>query len=162
MKLARLLILASLLLLVACKKQDEEKNTENDQKSEESGDQIARGDEYYALRSGTRLKVKFDENSQSFIGTVENMTEETLPNVRVEIHLSNGMEIGPTTPVDLRAGRSNEFWLKVESGDFTHWSAHAEVGGEYAEHSENHGEHRSEHGEHEKEHEKEHEGGEHR
>lgn len=152
MKTARLFLVAGLMLLIACDNPEKKKNRESEEKSEESGDQIARDRDYYALRNGTRLKITFDENSQSFAGTVENITEETLRNVRVEVHLSNGMEIGPTTPVDLRAGQANEFWLKVESSDFTHWSAHAEIGGEGNEHREKKGEHRSERGEHEKEH----------
>ena len=64
-----------------------------------------------------------------FEGTVENMTTETLPWVRVEVHLSNGVELGPTTPVDLLPGRNMQITLNAKGQTFEMWSAHAEVGG---------------------------------
>lgn len=40
---------------------------------------------------------------QVFSGTVENTTAATVSQVRVEVHLLNGVELGPTPNVDLAA-----------------------------------------------------------
>ena len=59
---------------------------------------------------------------------VENTTETTLTRVRVEVHLSNGIELGPTTPVNLAPGQISDINLPASSQPFTSWSAHPEVG----------------------------------
>jgi hypothetical protein len=61
--------------------------------------------------------------------TVENTTSITLPQVRVEVHLSNGIELGPTTPVDLAPGQKINITLPASSSSFVTWSAHPEVVG---------------------------------
>ena len=60
---------------------------------------------------------------------MENTTGETLRRVRVEIHLSNGAELGPTTPLDLAPGQMAEITLPATKQRFETWSAHPEVGG---------------------------------
>ena len=47
-------------------------------------------------RNGARLVLGYDAASNSFEGTVENTTSGVLDRVRVEVHLSNGTELGPT------------------------------------------------------------------
>ena len=59
---------------------------------------------------------------------MENTTSNTLPQVRVEVHLSNGIELGPTTPGDLTPGEKRGITLAATSQPFTTWSAHPEVG----------------------------------
>jgi hypothetical protein len=54
--------------------------------------------------------------------------------VRVEVHLSNGVELGPTTPQNLAAGEAIEVTLVATDESFETWSAHPEVGGESDEH----------------------------
>ena len=49
------------------------------------------------VRNGARLILSYDAASNSFKGTVENTTSNVLTRVRVEVHLSNGAELGPTT-----------------------------------------------------------------
>ena len=51
-----------------------------------------------------------------------------LDRVRVEVHLSNGTELGPTTQVDLEAGEKRAVKLSAEGQTFESWSTHAEVG----------------------------------
>ena len=46
----------------------------------------------------------------------------------VEVHLSNGIELGPTTPVDLAPGQVHEIDLAASSNPFESWSTHPEVG----------------------------------
>ena len=80
--------------------------------------------------------------------------------VRVEVHLPNGKELGPTKPGDLKPGEKREVTLKPESKDFDGWSAHPEVGNEEHGHGED-GEHaKREKGEHGREGRGEHGNGE--
>ena len=46
----------------------------------------------------------------------------------MEVHLSNGTELGPTTPVDLAVGQTIEVMLKAPNTAFTGWNAHPESG----------------------------------
>ena len=82
-----------------------------------------------AVRSGARLILKYDAPGNSFNGTVENTTNGVLDRVRVEVHLSNGTELGPTTPTDMAPGEVVSINLPATSASFTGWTAHAEVGG---------------------------------
>ena len=61
-----------------------------DDGDEESGTELALNETYDAVRNGARLILTYDAQSNSFKGTVENTTDETLKQVRVEVHLSNG------------------------------------------------------------------------
>ena len=64
--------------------------------------------------------------------------------------MSNGRELGPTTPGDLKPGEKREVTLTATSKDFDGWSAHPEVGNAEHGHGEGHGEHDGERGEHER------------
>ena len=66
---------------------------------EESSTELALDEIYDNVRNGARLIITYDAKSNSFKGTVENTTEDTLEQVRVEVHLSNGVELGPTMPI---------------------------------------------------------------
>ena len=101
---------------------------------------------YDAVRSGARLILDYDAARNSFRGTVENTTQGALDRVRIEVHLSNGAELGPTTPTDMAPGEMMEVYLPATPASFTGWTAHAEVGGG-GEGSESGGEHGAE-GEH--------------
>ena len=52
-----------------------------------------------------------------------------LDRVRIEVHLSNGAELGPTPPVALAPGAVMAVNLPATPASFTGWVAHAEVGG---------------------------------
>ena len=103
-------------------------HTEGPGEGEESGAQYGLDDTYDKVRAGARLILSYDRSSNAFTGTVENTTSGTLRRVRVEVHLSNGIELGPTTPVDLAPGGSAEVMLDASSQPFETWSAHPEVG----------------------------------
>lgn len=83
---------------------------------------------YDQARKGARLIPSYDQAAQAFIGTVENTANATLEQVRVEVHLSNGVELGPTTPQDLASGATIPVRLDAAGQSFTGWSPHAEVG----------------------------------
>ena len=96
---------------------------------EGSGASLALDDTFDAVRGGARLILNYDAPGNSFVGAVENTTGNVLSQVRVEVHLSNGTELGPTTPVDLAPGQALEVNLPATAASFTGWIAHAEVGG---------------------------------
>ena len=101
--------------------------SESGEDGEESGTQFALGETFDEVRAGARLVLSYDSATNAFGGTVENTTGDTLRRVRVEVHLSNGIELGPTTPVDLSPGQTSEVTLPATSQPFTSWSAHPEV-----------------------------------
>ncbi|MDE2688089.1 MAG: hypothetical protein OXI16_11420 [Chloroflexota bacterium] len=96
---------------------------------EGSGATLALDETFDETRGGARLVMSYDAPSNSFNGTVENTTNNTLSNVRIEIHLSNGTELGPTTPVDLASGEIQAVNMPATQEAFSGWIAHAEVGG---------------------------------
>ena len=102
--------------------------SESGEGGEESGTQFALGETFDQIRAGARLILSYDSTANAFTGTVENTTGGTLSRVRVEVHLSNGIELGPTTPVDLAPGQVADVTLPAGSQPFASWSAHPEVG----------------------------------
>ncbi len=110
--------------------EDESGENGSDAGGEETNAALAPSEEYDEVRGGARLILAYDAASNSFIGTVENTTDAILQRVRVEVHLSNGLELGPTVPLDLAPGEIKSVMLSV----FESWSAHAEVGMSEANH----------------------------
>ena len=96
---------------------------------EGSGANLAPDETFDMVRSGARLILSYDAPSNSFKGTVANTTNNVLTQVRIEVHLSNGAELGPTPPVDLAPGQVLPVSLPSTPASFTGWIAHAEVGG---------------------------------
>ncbi|MDE0089325.1 MAG: FxLYD domain-containing protein [Candidatus Poribacteria bacterium] len=143
------------IVIIGCSKKNTPPRSED---GEESGTELALNETYDRVRNGARLILTYDAQSNAFKGTVENTTSETLKQVRVEVHLSNGKELGPTPAADLAPAQKRDVQLIATSTDFDGWTAHPEVGA--GEHS--HGEEGGEHGgEGEGEHGHEEEGGEH-
>ena len=101
-------------------------SSESSEEGEESGTQLTLSDTYDEVRAGARLVLSYD--ADAFTGTVENTTDATLKQVRVEVHLSNGTELGPTTPVDHTPGQVADITQPATAEQFTSWSAHPEVG----------------------------------
>ncbi len=95
---------------------------------EGSGATLAPDETFDATRGGARLIMSYDPASNAFDGTVENTTNNILTNVRIEIHLSNGTELGPTTPMDMAPGEVATISLPSTQASFTGWVPHAEVG----------------------------------
>lgn len=102
--------------------------SEGREDGEEAGTQLNLNETFDEVRAGARLILTYDADANAFTGTVENTTDATLKQVRVEVHLSNGAELGPTTPVDLAPGQVAEISLPATEESFTTWSAHSEVG----------------------------------
>ena len=89
---------------------------------------LAPDETFDTVRGGARLILSYDAPSNSFKGTVENTTNRVLDAVRIEVHLSNGSELGPTTPTDMAPGEVIAINLPATQASFTGWTAHAEVG----------------------------------
>ena len=109
--------------------------------SEEGGSGLALDQTFDMVRAGARLIMSYDAAANVFVGTVVNTTDATLTRVRIEVHLSNGIELGPTTPVDLAPGEILDVVLPASTQAFDSWTPHAEVGA-----SEGGGEGSGEHG----------------
>lgn len=96
---------------------------------EEAGTALALDDMYDEVRGGARLILEMEA---TFVGTVENTTDMTLQNVRVEVHLSNGIELGPVVVGDLAPGDMQDVEVMVTlealGMPFDGWTPHAEVG----------------------------------
>ena len=102
--------------------------SESGEEGEESGTRYEKGDTFDEVRAGARLVLSYESSANAFTGTVANTTEGTLNRVRVEVHLSNGIELGPTTPIDLAPSQISDITLPASSQPFDWWSAHPEVG----------------------------------
>ena len=96
--------------------------------SEEGGNALALDETFDMVRAGARLIMSYDAASNAFVGTVANTTDATLTRVRIEVHLSNGIELGPTTPTDLAPGEILDVVLPASTQSFDGWTPHAEVG----------------------------------
>ena len=124
---------------------------------EESGIQYGLSDTAKVVRNGVELAIGFDSARRVFAGTLRNAAGVTVRQVRVEVHLSNGVELGPTPNVDLKPGQSAPVELRAGSQEFNQFSTHVEIGsGEHEgrEDDEHRGRRGGEHGDRE--------GGEHR
>lgn len=95
---------------------------------EESNTEFALDAQYDRVRAGARLILAYDAQTNSFKGTVENTSNETLKQVRVEVHLSNGVELGPTPSGNLAPGEKRAIELVATGTNFDRWTAHPEVG----------------------------------
>ena len=82
-----------------------------------------------ATRRGARLVLRFNPATSAFVGTVENTTLETLCAVRVEVHLSSGIELGPTERTNLPPRAMTDVRLLDGGEVFDAWTAHPETSG---------------------------------
>lgn len=116
--------LAATLILVAALAACTESLTE----AGESGTRWNANETATDTRSGVNLVISYNSSSQRFSGTVTNTTGSTVTDVRVEIHLSNGTELGPTPRVDLNAQESRPVTLDASDQNFDWYSVHVEIG----------------------------------
>ena len=91
----------------------------------ESGTRYALTDTATEVWRGVELIAAYHSSRGTFTGTV---TNTTIRQIVVEIHLSNGGELGPTPRVDLASGKSDAFELDAGGHNFDWWTVHIEVG----------------------------------
>lgn len=117
-----------------------ESDEEHEEEGEEDGTMLSITDSYDVVKKGVRLVLAFNVESEHFEGTAINTTEEPIENVRVEVHLSNGVELGPTERTTLKPGERVAVQLDATGQVFERWNTHAETGNEEHNH-EGEGEH---------------------
>jgi len=94
----------------------------------ESGTQYGLTDTAEEIRSGIELSMRYDAAAERFTGAVTNTTATAVDHVRVEVHLSNGTEIGPSPRRTLGPGETLPVVLAAPAHRFTTWSVHVEIG----------------------------------
>ena len=94
----------------------------------ESGTQYRKSQIASETREGVVLEIAYDSMNDAFVGTVRNTNNRMVQHVRVEVHLSNGVELGPTPRVNLAAGETRAVYLSAGSQSFTGFSVHVELG----------------------------------
>ena len=127
----QILILLFVMLMattIGCERTTQQMAPTMSSDDEESTVQLSLSDTYDNVRNGAHLIMSYDATTNSFEGTVKNTTNAILSQVRVEVHLSNGVELGPTSPVDLAPGEQIPIVLIAEGPPFDRWTAHPEVG----------------------------------
>ena len=100
------------------------------QEGEEGGKRLRPNQTWDETRNGAHLTIAYNAESQSFKGVVTNRTKKTLSDVRVEVHLSNGVELGPTKRTDLKPGEKMRVELSAAGQKFSWWTTHPEHGSE--------------------------------
>lgn len=114
---------------------------EKGEESEEDGTQIGINESYEGVRSGVHMVLAYDAEKDGFVGVVKNTLDKAISQVRVEVHLSNGVELGPTPRADLAPGESRDIFLPAKDNKFESWSTYAESGVEEGHGNEGEGEH---------------------
>ena len=94
---------------------------------EESGQKLSLNEAWDNVRKGARLILSYNRQTNSFVGKVQNSTQRMLCAVRVEVHLSNGTELGPTERTDLTSGQEVNVELSAVGENFDWWTTHAET-----------------------------------
>ena len=96
--------------------------------SGESGAQYGRADTARESRAGVDLVMRYEAALERFEGTVTNTSGAAVDDVRVEIHLSSQVELGPTPRVTLVPGEVRQVELDARGQQFQTWSVHVEIG----------------------------------
>ena len=130
--LALLVAILMATAIIGCERTTQQTITTVPVDDEESSVRYGLTDTYDNVRNGARLIISYDAATDAFTGNVTNTTDALLTQVRVEVHLYDGMvtvdELGPTPNVDLQSGESHAITLPVGGLSFTEWVAHPEVG----------------------------------
>ena len=133
MKLLRIVAIAGAMTAVNCNGTPTEPSEVHGPEGQggesgESGTRFAPSDTARETRNGVELIVNYDSTRQVFTGTVRNTTTATVTQVRVEIHLSNGVELGPTPRTNLAAGETQSIELDARGQTLTWFTVHVEIG----------------------------------
>lgn len=126
--LASVFMIQLMFLGTSCAQEGKEHREEG----EEDGTQYGIKESYEGVRNGVHMTLAYNAEKDSFVGIVKNTTKKVIRKVRVEVHLSNGVELGPTPRADLKPGKSRNILLSVKGNKFETWSTHAESGNEEA------------------------------
>jgi hypothetical protein len=89
---------------------------------QELANELKMNDTYEEEVDGLQVIMNYHAPTSSFIGVVENTTNQIISNVRVEIYLSNAVELGPTKPVNLQPGEMKNIALLAYNQEFKDWN----------------------------------------
>ncbi|PCE66579.1 hypothetical protein B7P33_04585 [Sediminicola luteus] len=104
---------------------------------EEEKAELSKTAVYDVTKKGLRLYLAYNVTTNAFEGYLENMGTKAIKKARVEVHLDNGIELGPTPSHNLSPKQKLPVNLKASRKPFKLWSAHAEQGSN--EHAHTHG-----------------------
>lgn len=94
-----------------------------------SGYRLAKNESINEMQSNAiRTIMSYNSKSNAFEGTLKNVTTKIIIKARIEVHLSNGTELGPTTPTDLDPAQIINVSLSAVGENFTRWTPLAEHG----------------------------------
>lgn len=127
---------------------EHKRDLEGKKEGEEDGTQYTKADICNVTKHGVNLTLSFRAEENAFVGKVKNVSTKTVDDVRVEVHLSNGTELGPTKRVDLAPGEEIAIHIPAGTNEFETWSTHAEVGNSEHAHGHSEGHEERERGEH--------------
>lgn len=91
--------------------------------SDDSSVRLSKSESLDVDRSGARLNLSFDADTNAFTGTVENTSDDPLCELKVEVELSNGNELKSSPPVDLAAGEQLDISIDASGQTFDSWDA---------------------------------------
>ena len=139
-QLILLVVYATTFLMSSCQKEDLIELNEQG----ESGQLWNRAETANETVNGVNLILIFDEDSQSFKGTIENINTNIAQQVKVEVHVvyadGTTKEYGPTIPEDMQAGEKRNVVLATpNASNFTGFRMHPELGGSCGESEEGSG-----------------------
>ena len=127
LKFGMIMVIGALLISTSSAVVQGDDGEEGGEEGEESNVTLSLSDTFDGTRNGVRLILSYDSDNSTFTGTVENITNQDICSVRVEVHLDNGTELGPTERLDFGPGASANVRLVASGEEFTKWSAHPET-----------------------------------
>ena len=110
------------------------RESEHGEEAGESGTRYGVSETARETRNQVELTLRFDASAKAFVGTVTNTGPDPVSQVRVEVHLSDGPELGPTPRITLAPGETSPVRLEAVGQRFEIWTTHVEIGeGEHGE-----------------------------
>jgi len=95
-----------------------ENTANNDAKSS-----FSKADTLMKTYKGIHLALYYDNESESFTGTIENTTEEQLCGITINASTGNDDKLGMTEPTNLESRQSSRVNIPARDTGFENWSA---------------------------------------
>lgn len=122
------LLLACAVGFTACNNAaDSKKKIENSQDPIEDIATLLKTDVYDDTINGVHVIFKYmGDDDKYFFGSRMNLTDETIEGFQIGVHLSNGMDLGPTPVGDLLPGQEGSMMIDAEVAEWEKWAANVE------------------------------------
>lgn len=137
-RLFTLLLLVCVLGFTACNnnagsKEDVESQaiSENEESAWDLVDleaQLLKTDVYDDTISGVHVMVKYMLDDKYFYGSLENVGDEHVVGLKLGMHLSNGMDLGPSHGADLEPGKAGSVVIDADIKEWEKWAVYVEIG----------------------------------